>query len=82
MHFKTQKMINETLLFHTCGICGLEFGLRDMCFLSELSWELDNSDLSAKCFELKKAGRDFENVGNYSLQKVLLTNYLLLLGLF
>ncbi len=63
-------MINETLIFHTCGICEREFGLRDCRLLNELSWEIENSSLTQLCYKLKKAGRDFENLGDYSIYEV------------
>jgi hypothetical protein len=65
-------MINETLIFYTCGICEREFGLRECRLLSEISWEIENSGMPALCFKLKKAGRDFENIGNYSKYEVIL----------
>eukprot|EP01034_Spumella_vulgaris_P024802 gene24802-31182_t len=60
------------MIFHTCGICDREFGLKHMVLLSDISWEITHSSLGAKCEVLKRAGRDLNNEGNYSKQKTLL----------
>jgi hypothetical protein len=65
--FFWQRAINETLIFHTCGICDREFGLRDCRLLSDLQWELEASDLKERQFIMEKPLRDPHNHTKYEV---------------
>ncbi len=48
LNYYRQRAIKDTLVMHTCGICDREFGLKDCRLLSDLKWEIENSDLGVK----------------------------------
>jgi hypothetical protein len=61
-----ETALNNTLIFHTCGVCSREFGLDQCRLLADLKWEIDSSDMPEKCAILKRAALDIANRHKYS----------------